>query len=53
MDKKTSVTRGNKRDPQREDRLKAAMKANLQRRKAQARVRSEQSEAGNEQDKDS
>ena len=41
MAEKTSDTTGRKPSPTREDRLKAALKANLSRRKAQARARSD------------
>lgn len=40
MSNKTSSPKGRKPATPREDRLKAALKANLQRRKAQARIRS-------------
>ena len=41
MSKKTTSPKGGKTSPDREERLKAALKANLQRRKAQARARTD------------
>ena len=50
MDNKTDPSRKSARPTPkpREDRLKAALKANLQRRKAQARARKASDETGNE-----
>ena len=42
MSKKTTSQKGDKAASDREARLKAALKANLQRRKAQARARSDE-----------
>ena len=41
MDKKTAPQKTGKKDAGREDRLKAALKANMAKRKAQARARAD------------
>ncbi len=41
MDKKTAPTKLSKKDAERETRLKAALKANMAKRKAQARARAD------------
>lgn len=49
MSRKSDTTSGPKQTISREDRLKAALKANLGRRKAQARARKDVPDAGNGQ----
>ena len=52
MEKKTPTQKPGKRASDREDRLKAALKANLARRKAQTRARGAPSEAKTPEQKD-